>query len=148
MENEGDQDMPCGGTKKLKSPVWRSGAAMKVGDKAQCNVCNLLFSCQDGNTSNIVCHVKKRHPGSEECKAMLKMFSEAAEARKAKRLKESLKPKQATLFNFVNVKKPITKHEKNKINNAIEEYIIGTNSPLSTTEDPLFRKLLFTLHSG
>jgi hypothetical protein len=40
------------GKRKL-APVWASNAAKKVDKRAQCNMCNQLYSCDDGNTSVI-----------------------------------------------------------------------------------------------
>ena len=59
--------------RKLAAPIWET-AATKVGDKAKCNLCNEIFSCPDGSTTNVTNHVKKRHAGTEECKNLLKVI--------------------------------------------------------------------------
>jgi hypothetical protein len=64
QEQEGDVELEEGGngegeperSTKLKAAVWKSCAASKIGDKAQCNICDGIFSCQDGNTTNVVTH--------------------------------------------------------------------------------------------
>jgi hypothetical protein len=86
--------------------------------------------------------------GTELCKKMLSLASEEAEKKRKKKLDEAAMPKQHKIFDFVNVKKPVSKFEKEKMKNAVENYIVGTNSSLATIEDPFFRKMLFTFNSG
>ena len=72
-END-DEEMSISAKKrKLAAPIWET-AATKVGDKAKCNLCNEIFSCPDGSTTNVTNHVKKRHAGTEECKNLLKVI--------------------------------------------------------------------------
>jgi hypothetical protein len=130
--------------RKLKAAVW-STAAKKVDGKARCNICLQFFACTRGNTSNITTHVKNKHAGSIECKNMLAMEKKITDE---KRRLERMKPKQPSILNFITAKKPLTNRESEEMTSAMEDWLVATNTSFVMIENPSFRKMMFTFHSG
>lgn len=79
---------------------------------------------------------------------MLRLANEKKTDKKLKQDAAAAKKNTQPISNFFNVKKQIVKQEKVKIDDSIEDFIVGTNTSLQTIENPLFRKMLFSLHSG
>lgn len=143
-EVEDVDELDVGGRKrKLRAAIWLT-AAKKVDDKAMCLVCSKYYTCTRSNTSVIRSHVKNVHPGSDECKKFLalekKMIDDAAR-------KNNPKPK-ITMLDFISSKKALTKSESQKMTDSVEDYLIQTNRSMNTVENPAFRKMLFSFHSG
>ena len=49
---------------------------------------------------------------------------------------------------FVMGKKLLSKREATKMNIAVEDFIVATNTSLSMVENPHFRKMLCAFHNG
>ena len=120
------------GKRKLKAAVW-STAAKKVDNKACCNVCNQFFSCKDGSTSNITSHIKSKHAGSDECKAMLMLQEE-------RRQKMMKKPKlqPPSILDFFSAKKHLTGKESNKMKNSVMDQF-ATNTTVCYSIDSILQ---------
>jgi hypothetical protein len=144
--NANDVVVVIGEKRKLKAPVWAT-AAKKIDNKAQCNICKRFLSCKKGNTSNITNHIKLKHAGSQECKDLIELEQKQAKDRKLK-LQKQEKPKSGNILNYLTTKKPITKAESDKLTEAVEDFLVGTNTSFKMVENPVFRKMLFTFHSG
>jgi hypothetical protein len=142
-EPEVDPLQQTGRKRKMTAAIWGT-AAMKVDKKAQCLVCKQFYACARSNTSVIRTHVMTVHPGSEECKKFLALDKKMKED-KAKKQKPKAK---VTMLDFISCKKPLTKSESEKMTCSVQDYLIQTNMSLSTVENPSFRRMLFTFHSG
>ena len=51
--------------RKLISPVWDCGAAVKIVGGSKCTLCGKQFISQTFNTSNIIKHIMDKHKNSE-----------------------------------------------------------------------------------
>ena len=51
------------------APVWT--VATKTKEGAKCNICGKIYSMPQGNTSNIMAHVKLKHKGNPTVKNMI-----------------------------------------------------------------------------
>ena len=132
--------------KKLSAAVWLTAAKKLDSGKAQCLVCLKTFSMSDGSPSNVTKHVKVRHAGSERCKKLIALEIKRKEERK-KKYEKKIKPK-LTMKDFVMGKKLLSKREATKMNIAVEDFIVATNTSLSMVENPHFRRMLFAFHNG
>ena len=153
-EDENEEVVPTIVRKrKLVSPVWNF--AEKVGpSKARCTViangitCGVIVGCKDGCTSNLIHHIKIQHSGTPEAENLTKKISDS-QAAKAKKREESQKLKsQPKITDFVQVKSYIDNRTKKRVDDALEDFIVGNNQPFELTENTFFRKLLFTANSG
>ena len=72
--------------RKLISPVWDCGAAVKIDGGSKCTLCGKQFISQTFNTSNLIKHIIDKHKNSE---ASLKLKVELDV--KKKKLKEDKK---------------------------------------------------------
>ena len=54
--------------KKQISSVWNYG--QKVEGVCICNICSTVLSCPQGNTSNLINHIRNRHRNTEEAKSL------------------------------------------------------------------------------
>ena len=75
--------------RKLISPVWDCGAAVKIDGGSKCTLCGKQFMSQTFNTSNLIKHIIDKHRNSE---ASLKLKVELDV--KKKKLEEDKKVKR------------------------------------------------------
>ena len=75
--------------RKLISPVWDCGAAVKIDGGSKCTLCGKQFMSQTFNTSNLIKHIIDKHKDSE---ASLKLKVELDV--KKKKLEEDKKVKR------------------------------------------------------
>ena len=132
--------------RKLILPIWEF--AFKLNPKeAMCNLCEAKLSCKDGNTTNMKNHILRNHASSDEAETLLERCKEINDL-KSKREKEAMeKPKQRPITDFV-LKKNLGKSKYEVTHEALAEFIVRANQPLSMCEDPSLRKLQFTLNNG
>jgi len=129
--------------KKLTAAGWYT-AATKLDNGALCLVCKKVFTTKDSSPSNITKHVKNRHKGSEECKKLLVLEAK----QKAEKEKKKIPKPKLTMADFVIGKKKISKRDAKEISNALEDFIVATNTSLAMVQNPHFRKFVFILNPG
>ena len=142
FESEASTD-PVDNMRKRKnaSGVWMF--ATKTKDGATCGICGVFKPNKYGSTTAIISHILNKHKGSEEAKSLEKSIEEKSIAEAAeKKKKEDKAAKQSSLLNFVKRSGTITKAKKEKIDDALTEYIVGNNESFATAENPFLRKLL------
>ena len=149
-ESEGEEEeegVGEGDSKKRKKPpaaIWGT-AAKKVDGRALCLVCNTTVGLPMSSTTGIRSHVKIKHPTSEEYKRFLEL--EAKQKAELEKNKQK-PPTQPNLLTFFHSKKPLSAFEKERITEALADFIVQTNTSLKMVENPAFRKLVFKLNSG
>ena len=135
-----------GATKRKKPPaaIWGT-AAKKLNGRAVCLVCNTSIGIPMSSTSGIRNHVKMRHPESEECK---KFLEEEAKQKLELKKKKNKPPPQPNLFSFFHSKKPLSVFDKERMTEAVADFLVQTNTSIRMIENPAFRMMLFRLNSG
>ena len=139
--------------RKKISPVWDFSEKVEP-NKIKCKVmvsgkvCNQVLGSVDGNTSNILSHIRNTHGGTKEAEA-LKRNMEEAKGAKIKRKEEMNKQKPGReITSFFNYRKPLDPKAKKDIDDALEVFVVANNDAFELTESPFFRNLLFKAHSG
>ena len=129
--------------RKKESSVWRYGTKLKDGSK--CNICGKFYKSKQGNTSNLIAHIKLKHKDTEAAVELTKELTEAREIKKQKlAAKNAEKRQQSSLLNFVRRSGTLDKKKKEKITEAIAEFIIEDANYFDIVEKQTFRKMLFT----
>ena len=130
---------------KIPSPVWECGG-VKVDGGSKCNMCGKFFKSETSNTSNLIHHILKSHKNTASAKELeSKLESKKKAAAEKKDIKkQALKRKhsQSSIRNFVKKATPIDPLKKRKLEEAVLEYMIVENQPLSLVDKPSFRKLM------
>lgn len=137
--------------RKLISPVWDCGAAVKIDGGSKCTLCGKQFISQTFNTSNIIKHIMEKHKNSE-ASAKLKEEMEVKKQKlrevkkvKEQKLKESKKLCQSSMLTFTTKALPIDPLKKKRIEEAIIKHVIVENESLRIVEKHSFRNLLFQI---
>ena len=137
--------------RKLISPVWDCGAAVKIDGGSKCTLCGKQFMSQTFNTSNLIKHIIDKHKNSEassklkvEMEVKKKKLEEVKKV-KEKKLKETKKLCQSSMLQFTSKVLPIDPIKKKRIEEAIIKYVIVENESLSVVEKHSFRNLLFQI---
>ena len=119
--------------RKLISPVWDCGAAVKIDGGSKCTLCGKQFISQTFNTSNIIKHIMDKHKDSE-ASAKLKEEMEVKKRKlredkrvKEEKLKESKKLCQSSMLTFTTKALPIDPLKKKRIEEAIIKHVIVEN---------------------
>ena len=86
-----------------------------------------------------------RHPESEECK---KFLEEEAKQKLDLKKKKNKPPPQPNLFSFFHSKKPLNVFDKERMTEAVADFLVQTNTSIRMIENPAFRMMLFRLNSG
>ena len=68
--------------RKKESSVWKYGTKLKDGSK--CNICGKFYKSKQGNTSNLIAHIKLKHKDTEAAVELTKELIEAREIKKQK----------------------------------------------------------------
>ena len=132
--------------RKKESSVWKYGTKLKGGSK--CNICGKIYKSKQGNTTNLISHIKTKHRHSEAAKELTKDLQEAKEVKKQKfATKEAEKRQQCSLLNFVRRSGTLDKKKKEKITEAVADFIIEDTNYFEVVEKQAFRKMLLLLLS-
>ena len=157
-ESEEDEEDADGGLlvpsrkRKLVSPVWTCGAAVKIDRGSKCTLCGKEFLSKTFNTSNIIKHIIEKHKNNEasvklkeEVEAKKKKVEEGIKA-KEKKAKETTTFSQSSMLTFTTkALHRIDPLKKKRIEEAIIKYAIVENESLSIVEKHSFRNLLFQI---
>ena len=138
--------------RKLVSPVWTCGAAVKTERGSKCTLCGKEFISKTFNTSNIIKHIIEKHKNNEasvklkeEIGAKKKKVEEIKRV-KEKKAKETKKLSQSSMLTFTtkaaHLMDPL---KKKRIEDAIIKYTIVENESLSIVEKHSFRNMLFQI---
>ena len=145
MEMELEEEL--GATKKMNrkdpSPVWLHGGK-KVGSESHCRLCDYTSNSKRSNTSNLINHIMTEHRSTTTAKELKKAI--AVKSEKTKKKKEASKKnakKQSTVLTFFKGQGQITKRKKEKMDEALVEHFVCSNSPFSEADEQTFRKLIF-----
>ena len=129
--------------RKKESSVWKYGTKLKGGSK--CNICGKIYKSKQGNTTNLISHIKTKHRDSEAAKELTKDLQEDKEAKKEKLAKKAAeKRQQCSLLNFVRRSGTLDKKKKEKITEAVADFIIEDTNNFEVVEKQAFRKMIFT----
>lgn len=135
---------PSGKQHRDVAPVWRHGGQKLKDGTAKCCLCSYSMIPKKANTSNLTRHIVKRHPKSEEAKAL-----KAAVKVKRKQNKENSKKEterrqsQSSMLTFINRQSHMTKAKKEEIDKVLMQHLVCSNSPFSEVEEHSFRNLMF-----
>ena len=134
----------CAKRLKFISAVWNTAAKNLGAGTAVCLICDKVFALVDGSPSNVRNDVANRHAKSEEYKKLLMIEQE----QKLKELHKKLMKLKAVMTDFFFGKKPLTKNRSDRMTSGVEEFIVGTNTSLSTEEIPYLGKCSFPSTAG
>ena len=132
---------------KEVAPVWT--VATKTKEGAKCNICGKIYTMPQGNTSNIMAHMKLKHGRIPSVKNMIEACKNKKKRGLAKK-KESESKKmrnqrtQPTITNFARNRGVIDPLKEKKLDQALLKMTVGMNLPFSIVENHYFRNLLFT----
>ena len=130
--------------RKVKEPaaVWK--LAVKVQGGAQCKLCEKTFRSTQGNTTNIIGHMKSKHRDRPEVQILIKEQVAKKEKLKLKRLQTvKIWRKQPLITNF-SVKRGIMDPlKKKKLDAALVKMTICMNRPFDDVENHHFRNVMF-----
>ena len=151
-DEEGDGGLHVPSRKrKLVSPVWTCGAAIKTDRGSKCTLCGKEFLSKTFNTSNIIKHILDKHKNNEasvklkeEFEAKKKKVEELKKV-KEKKAKETKTLSQSSMLTFTTKAHLMDPLKKKRIEDAIIKYVVVENESLSIVEKHSFRNLLFQI---
>ena len=129
--------------RKRKEPavVWKLADRVEGGE-----LCKKIYTCAQGNTSNIYKHMVSTHRDREEVKMLIKEQTLRKEKLKLKRLqkeKKKLSRNQPLITNFSNRRGILDPLKKKRIDEALVKMSICMNRPFDDVENHHFRNLMF-----
>ena len=143
-ENSFGLEMP---TRTIKNPsaVWK--LAERVHGGAKCKICKKTFKSAQGNTSNIIGHLKNKHSDKAEVQLLIKEQVAKKEKMKLKRLQKVKKMNdrgnQPLITNFSIKRGVMDPLKKRKLDAALVKMTICMNRPFDDVENHHFRNVLF-----
>lgn len=143
-DEDDDEDELFQRKQKKESSVWKYGTRLKDGSN-RCNLCGKIYKAKQGNTTNLINHIKTKHRGSEASTDLTRAMEEAKEAKKQKLSKKvDGKKQQSSMLSFVRRSGTMDKKKKERITESIADFIIEDTNNFEVAEKPSFRKLIFT----